>query len=1528
MKINALLMVLLMGMSFFAVGISSIVVDADSAAGGNDASDNENSATLIPSENTWYQGDVNSTSDENDYYKIDVNPGEIMEFEVTGPSQGSYWFYYKLNYSQSWAGPIGGYEILSGNSYVFSTDNQDGQQEQSLILYFQANQQHIGFDLDYCFKVNHLNNFSQPQNSNSCLPVVAPSAPSVSVSGNTEGTSIMWLIDYVNLTNDVEVTLNYTITHDSSDYESNSILWAAQYDSGSEFIETNFVTAGEWCMYVTLWQHDQPQHVSDSFCITVEEVGNSMVNIDWIDTDASLGGGDAQFSVESSGDWTAYWGITNTNSAPTFPLWDYGNGWWDASASGGLGTTTGSGDSTWIFQNMEAWGALAPPSCNILMIALFDGDLGEASAQSTPATGDPVSVDYQTFEYGDITAEDCDWDSSWTGESNSEPEWITFEFTDHESNVVEDGESVEGEYSVGNMVSGVNYNVNLTVWHDDGTLFQTHSYVEYTTFTSSDANPMGIYNNAEKGDFIPLASSGSMSGCFYALVTLFGDGVFITDTIFEFSVVTNDCNYHYSAEEGPYLHVENDQRHWSSTGDVIISFEAGGLDPSIEWVLEAQLAFLPGIIDPEPNYELEWVELMLTADSVNDPREGISVDENGMSTFELDLWGLSDECYLLEYGVADKETLGTFMVGPFEHYFSVGMGDCGELIDNTVINDWCDQLEGFAGDVWDPLVTYSPGDVVEYPANSGQFYKAKTSTSGDIPSENSDAWEGPCTCEDIWQGQVWSSSVTYGNLEIVEENGKLWISQLNNNNGHHPSTSPNWWRACSSECALANGSVGWWFDQNYQLYQIGDVVEYPANSGKYFVSTMNDNSAHPNMGELRGWVECSCSEIWEGGSQPNWDANSHYDTFEVVEHNGEYYVRTFAFNLPFSTTPEPEVDSTWRAAWKKCDPDRCDSTGPYSQYFADMGIYDVDVAVSASFGSSKVWISIVEDNMNPPPSSGFFSATWAFCFKEPKPPIKPDLVADDWINPPGGIDDEIHRYARMMVGSVVSYTDEVTDQRIIDQRSGELCTDIDLDMYSGIDIKCEEIEVLVLGSETSTYGCFESWPSEEGKQLPWVEVCEFDDDSGPVVFENNPPIVVSSCDIDALNDVGVYIETNDMTDIGGHLLVEHSGMNPGDLNCGAQILLIDQNIEDHSEEDGVEGRTKYTCPPGRCFTDADGDCWVNVKGDGWLEGSWDSHGRCDTSMATGNSPFPPWLNIQDVKIGEDTYHLVSIPGQTCDTVDLSNLMPGSTCSDAVTQIGQSTNPSTTSTSTRSPGGPCTDANHQLYQTIISSSAADTRWLGPNGLMQPSNLVTPDPSWGTFTTWGDAVWVGQPSHSSATTQPQSYFFSHEFTLPYHAKELDFSWHGMASDHFGLDQSNSKSGGVSIDGYPAAGFTEIILIDPATWNSAPHHDQEEQWTGGKTFTPVNPNQKYILQTIISNDDTQSIQGVIYELKVEFCMDPQYEHHLPDLPIMDEPDVDPGLPDLPVVDQVPDDSIPGFLGIFGILALVAAAITSRKN
>ena len=150
-------------------------------------------------------------------------------------------------------------------------------------------------------------------------------------------------------------------------------------------------------------------------------ISESSVSIDWIYVNSSMSGvHDAQFSVEHNGTWTAYWGITNPNTAPTFPTWNSTTGWWDASASGDIGTTSGNGDTTWMFNDMEQWGALAPPSCHILMIALFEGELGSASSQMTPAQGLPLSSDFQTFVIGNLTDADCQWDESWGSEAPSE----------------------------------------------------------------------------------------------------------------------------------------------------------------------------------------------------------------------------------------------------------------------------------------------------------------------------------------------------------------------------------------------------------------------------------------------------------------------------------------------------------------------------------------------------------------------------------------------------------------------------------------------------------------------------------------------------------------------------------------------------------------------------------------------------------------------------------------------------------------------------------------------------------------------------------------------------------------------------------------------------------------------------------------------------------------------------------------------------------------------------------------------------
>ena len=141
---NAIIMALLIGLSPFGGIISSTPVSADSAAGGNDAADSESTATVIPSENTWYNGSVHATNDEGDYYYIDVDVGETMEFEVIGPSTGSLWFYYKLNGS-SWTGI---HELQNGNTYAFAADNTQTH-DKELVMFFQANQNYLA--LNYRF---------------------------------------------------------------------------------------------------------------------------------------------------------------------------------------------------------------------------------------------------------------------------------------------------------------------------------------------------------------------------------------------------------------------------------------------------------------------------------------------------------------------------------------------------------------------------------------------------------------------------------------------------------------------------------------------------------------------------------------------------------------------------------------------------------------------------------------------------------------------------------------------------------------------------------------------------------------------------------------------------------------------------------------------------------------------------------------------------------------------------------------------------------------------------------------------------------------------------------------------------------------------------------------------------------------------------------------------------------------------------------------------------------------------------------
>ena len=56
-------------------------------------------------------------------------------------------------------------------------------------------------------------------------------------------------------------------------------------------------------------------------------------------------------------------------------------------------------------------------------------------------------------------------------------------------------------------------------------------------------------------------------------------------------------------------------------------------------------------------------------------------------------------------------------------------------------------LDGIGGPLWDSSATYEVNDIVEWPANSGQFYQTQINSSGGSVEESH--WIGPCSCLEI-----------------------------------------------------------------------------------------------------------------------------------------------------------------------------------------------------------------------------------------------------------------------------------------------------------------------------------------------------------------------------------------------------------------------------------------------------------------------------------------------------------------------------------------------------------------------------------------------------------------------------------------------------------------------------------------------------------------------------------------------------------------------------------------------------------
>jgi len=207
---------------------------------------------------------------------------------------------------------------------------------------------------------------------------------------------------------------------------------------------------------------------------------------------------------------------------------------------------------------------------------------------------------------------------------------------------------------------------------------------------------------------------------------------------------------------------------------------------------------------------------------------------------------------------------------------------------------WENSADGMGGPVWQNGSYYYTNEIVEWPANSGQFWQMTFNGSNDPPEAVQDGdWIGPCTCFEIAEesGIVWDPTISYDPWQILEHNGSYWIAQgVGAPLGEEPrdedasGASSDFWKPCSrlGPCSTFNGSAGPVVWDSTASYSPNDTVEWPANSGEFWQSTTSGPTGEPNPNGK--WIgPCTCKDIWADSTSSVWDSNTVYDAGMLVE---------------------------------------------------------------------------------------------------------------------------------------------------------------------------------------------------------------------------------------------------------------------------------------------------------------------------------------------------------------------------------------------------------------------------------------------------------------------------------------------------------------------------------------------------------------------------------------------------------------------------------------------------------------------
>ena len=280
--------------------------------------------------------------------------------------------------------------------------------------------------------------------------------------------------------------------------------------------------------------------------------------------------------------------------------------------------------------------------------------------------------------------------------------------------------------------------------------------------------------------------------------------------------------------------------------------------------------------------------------------------------------------------------------------------------------------------VWYPGTNVTSGEIYEYPMGSDTYYQVNQGgpfTNVNSPDLDMDVWSPiDCPCKETWvaNGQpVWVAGTAYPGNYVVEwpaTSGNLYmpLETAGVSSGAGEPGVDIHWVLCDGEGPSPGPCDGldvpvW---DNTTAPVVGDIYQYPANSGTYFEIIF----IHDDLNGGPGWVAdpimdggadefwmphtCPCKETWEANGNPIWDSTiSFYPGNYVVEWpagSGNLYITEGA---GITGAGEPGVDGHWilcdgNEVEQEATPDKEETE---DDSIPSIGVFGTIVAVSLGF---------------------------------------------------------------------------------------------------------------------------------------------------------------------------------------------------------------------------------------------------------------------------------------------------------------------------------------------------------------------------------------------------------------------------------------------------------------------------------------------------------------------------------------------------------------------------------------------------